>query len=99
MQRRQNYWLAIHLSSSQHTVTILQHHFTEADGAWDVSRNLSLSGEPLIDQLTSEFDRVPNRPMSLLAYHEHVLELKDYRARYQAYWNSTSSKTSSGTDA
>lgn len=74
----------------------IQHHFTEADGAWDVAHNLSLSGEPLIEQLAPEFGAVTTSPMPLIEYHKHIIELKDYRARYQSYWNSTSKLTHSG---
>jgi amidase len=57
---------------------------------------VSLSGEPLVEQIAPEFGEAPKVPMSLIENQRHVLELKDYRARYQAYWNSTSAKTISG---
>ena len=83
-------------ASRPNDLTALQHCFTEADGAWDVFECLALSGEPLIPELTKEFGDRPKEPMSLLDYHENVLRLKEYRGRYQSYWNSTAESTTTG---
>lgn len=59
-------------------------------------KNIALSGEPLIEQLRSDFGPVPESPMPLLEYHKHTLELKEYRREYQDYWNSTAESIGTG---
>ncbi|QSZ32369.1 hypothetical protein DSL72_001943 [Monilinia vaccinii-corymbosi] len=58
-----------------------------ADGSHDIQKQLALSGEPLIDDLQSFYQL--KAPMSLLAYQDLALQLRDYRQAYADYWNST----------
>lgn len=58
-----------------------------ADGAHDISRQLDLSGEPLIPDLREAFRR--RDPIGLLDYQDLTLEGLEYEMAYSDYWNST----------
>lgn len=58
-----------------------------ADGAYDIHKQLNLSGEPLIPDLCKVFKA--KDPISLLEYQKLTVEGRDYEAAYSDYWNST----------
>ena len=58
-----------------------------ADGAHDITKQLSLSGEPLIPDLSSVFKATD--PIPLLEYQNLTVEGRNYEAEYCDYWNST----------
>ncbi|KAI9778891.1 MAG: hypothetical protein M1839_007854 [Geoglossum umbratile] len=60
--------------------------FLRADGAYDVHKQLNLSGEPLIPiKSGSQLED----PMGLLRYQELAIQGRDYCAAYSDYWNAT----------
>jgi len=67
-----------------------------ADGNTDVFEQIGLSGEPFIPEIRAQFGEKPKTPAPLLEFYKQSLHLKDFRERYQAYWNSTAEKSSSG---
>lgn len=68
-----------------------------ADGSHDIQKQLSLSGEPLIDDLQGFYTL--KSPMSLLEYQARALQLRNYRQEYSDYWNSTGDKDGNTVDA
>ncbi|KAK3349053.1 amidase signature domain-containing protein [Lasiosphaeria hispida] len=67
------------------------------DGCPDVWSALQLSGEPEVYEIEGLFEPGgPRKPMSLTEYQDVVLQMRDYRNRYQEYWMSTASVTKSG---
>lgn len=65
------------------------------DGCPDAYKNLQLSGEKIVDEISHLFPGGKLRPpMGLVEWEDKVLHLEDYRARYQEYWASTSNLTS-----
>lgn len=70
------------------------------DGTPDVWEALQLSGEPPVPQIQHLFDNGKlKEPMNLVEYEQVVLHMKDYRHRYQEYWESTVELTDTGTYA
>lgn len=67
-----------------------------ADGNADFFEQVGLSGEPFIPQIRPQMGDKPKPPAPLLEFYKQSIHLKDYRNRYQAYWNSTAEKSSSG---
>ncbi|KAH0536017.1 hypothetical protein FGG08_007084 [Glutinoglossum americanum] len=61
--------------------------FLMADGAHDIHKQLSLSGEPLIPDLEEWFQL--RDPINLLEYQDLTLQGRDYCEAYSDYWNST----------
>ncbi|KAI9660056.1 MAG: hypothetical protein M1821_001408 [Bathelium mastoideum] len=70
--------------------------FTEADGGADIFGQLALSGEPLIPELQRSFGSGPRPPLNVLEFYKNTIRLKEFRARYQEYWSSTSSTNPTG---
>ena len=68
----------------------------QADGLHDVLENVALSGEPMVPQIQSLFENGHPQPISVPQYYNNTLHLQGYRARYQAYWNSTAEQTGTG---
>ncbi|PVH87638.1 amidase [Cadophora sp. DSE1049] len=75
---------------------IIHPSFTQADGLGDVLDNVALSGEPLVPQIAHMFANGRKQPVPLLTFFNSTLHLKNFRARYQAYWSSTVDKTGTG---
>jgi len=78
-----------------HGETIALHGpIARGDGCPDAYKNLQLSGEAIVPQLAHLFPDGKLQPsMGLVEWEDTVLHLQDYRARYQAYWESTSNMT------
>lgn len=74
----------------------MQPSFTRADGRHDVIENIALSGEPLIPEIRPLFANGPPEPILVPEFYNNTLRLQDFRARYQAYWNSTAKKSKTG---
>ena len=68
----------------------------QADGLHDVLESVALSGEPLVPQIRSLFENGAPQPLNIPQYYNNTLHLHDYRARYQAYWDSIAEKTGTG---
>jgi amidase len=61
-----------------------------AGGSEGVSKNLALSGEPLMPELKAMFR--PLEPKPLPQYHQLTFDGIDYTVAYSDYWNSTADK-------
>ncbi len=59
-----------------------------ADGAYDVHKQLDLSGEPLVPEAEDLWQL--KDPISVLNYQDLTVEGRDYCEAYSDYWNSTS---------
>ncbi|KUJ12171.1 amidase [Mollisia scopiformis] len=70
--------------------------FLRADGNADVFEQINLSGEPFIPEIQAQFGEKPKPPALLLDFYKQYLHLKECREKYQAYWNSTATKSSTG---
>ena len=67
-----------------------------ADGNADVFEQINLSGEPFIPEIQAQFGEEPKTPAPLLGFYKQYLHLKEFRERYQAYWNSTAKNSQTG---
>lgn len=67
-----------------------------ADGNADVFEQIGLSGEPWIPQVQVQFGEKPRNPTPILKFYKESLHLKEFRERYQAYWDSTATNSSTG---
>ncbi|KAK4171361.1 Acetamidase [Triangularia setosa] len=67
------------------------------DGCPDVWEAIQQSGEPIVPEIENVFPGGKRRPpISLPEYEQVVLKMKDYRWKYNDYWQSSAGKTSSG---
>ncbi|KAK5660619.1 hypothetical protein OQA88_13183 [Cercophora sp. LCS_1] len=86
-----------HHPVSTPTSDSFQSSIVRADGNFDVFDRLALSGEPLIPELVPLAPTgKPQPPKTAIEVAQYVQRMMIYRARYQAYWQSTSAKTASG---
>jgi amidase len=71
--------------------------FLESDGAYDIHKQLNLSGEPLIPPLREEFKLVP--PFSAIKIQELSIQGRDICEAYSDYWNSRAGTDGQDVDA
>ncbi|KAK4644536.1 hypothetical protein QC761_0053770 [Podospora bellae-mahoneyi] len=70
-----------------------------SDGCPDVWEAIQQSGEPIFPEIVNVFPGGKRRPpIPLPEYEQVVLKMKDYRWKYNDYWQSSAGKTSSGND-
>jgi amidase len=58
-----------------------------ADGHHDIHKQLSLSNEPILDDLKEAYKL--REPMSVLEYQDLALQIRGYKEAYADYWDST----------
>lgn len=68
----------------------------DAGGYNDTFSQLALSGEPPVPELVQGLGDGPRDPTPLLDYFNLTLRLREYRERYEDYWESTASRTEKG---
>ncbi|VBB77197.1 Putative Acetamidase [Podospora comata] len=67
-----------------------------SDGCPDVWEAIQQSGEPIFPEIVNVFPGGKRRPPVPLPEEQVVLKMKDYRWKYNDYWQSSAAKTSSG---